>query len=108
MKDMVQLFDRNAKLTMVSFEAIKEYEMKQLSWMANNKIGIGVIVRATREAEDFEQGWGNSWPVDSMNVLEEELEVVGYGAWGIEVRLANGIECDLPYFVLEVVQNKES
>jgi len=87
------------------------YAERQRKWMKENNVHVGDKVKVVRKADDYEDGWGDSWveKMDEMfgGVYEivENDDVIGEED-GLLLKFNKDLDFHLPYFCLEVVGDK--
>lgn len=90
------------------------YKYAESDWIVKNKIEEGTLVRVTREAVDYEDGWENTWVYGMGKYVGREFEVDSMDegksnyipGYGIPLRDDDDdvvFTFQFPYFVLEVV-----
>ena len=70
---------------------------------------VGDIVKITRKAQSDENGWSSVWN-DSMNYLvglEVEINLDNGNTWGFQIKTTNGSTWNVPWFILEKVEDSE-
>lgn len=51
------------------------YAERQAKWIKENNLKIGDLVKVTRAAEDYEDGWETSWTIVMSNLVGSVLKV---------------------------------
>lgn len=82
------------------------YAERQKKWIKENDLKVGDLVRVTREAEDYEDGWKVIWAIAMSNLVGSVLKVKKIDEeCGIVLSTENK-DWFFPYFVLEKVEQK--
>lgn len=64
---------------------VNAYTKQQANWLKKHRLKVGSTVKIVKKAEDYENGWWNTW-VESMD------EEVGKEGKIVSIRNSDGIE----------------
>ena len=81
----------------------EEYARLQNMWLEATGIKEGSWVKVTREAEDYESGWGSQWVIVMADFVGKTCRVIGmHSSYGLHLEtVEDGRRYGFPFFVLE-------